>query len=189
MCKQEREWRKYLWKSSVEKTHSCRVYAWIFSKAPSAIRSVNHNFHLKKLCVKENCPWSVEAVIVLQSFFSEGKIISGKPKAGHHKDTTKYFQCTEYKFNNVRLISFLLKANFIQPKWTRGVRSRQLCCIASLFIICQGSNKGWLQVASPCMCSNCLMNEHVVSAVCVGVGLCGSHLHKWLIQSNRLAAV
>lgn len=47
----------------------------------------------------------------------------------------------------------------------------------------------WLQVTSPCMFSNCLMNEHVVSAVCVGVGLCGSHLHKWLIQSNRVAAV
>lgn len=92
------------------------------------------------LCVKENCPWSVEAVIVLQTLFLKGKIMSGKPKAGRHKDTTKDLQCAEYKPNNM-IDYILLMANNIHSTLKRALLSRQLCWIASLFIICQESNK------------------------------------------------
>lgn len=158
-----------------------------FHETTSAIRTVNHNFHLKKTpCVKENCPWSVEAVIVLQTLILMEKRCLGSQKRVIIRTLPKI--CSGLKINSIIYDGF----PFCWSQRTSTQHGREvysLCCIASLFIICQESNKRWLQVASPCMCSNCLMNESVVSAVCVGVGLCGSHLHKWLMQSNRLAAV
>lgn len=56
-------------------------------------------------------------------------------------------------------------------------------------LCCQESKTRWLQEASPCTWTNCLMKESVFLAVCVGVSLCGSHLRKWVTKSNRQTVV
>lgn len=74
-----------------------------FHETTSAIRTVNHNFHLKKnntVCERELSLVSGSCYCTANTY-SDGKMMSGKPKAGHREDTTKDLQWTENKFNNL----------------------------------------------------------------------------------------
>lgn len=76
---------------------------------------------------------------------------------------------------------------FVRVRFT--VTATLLRCQHVHVLCCQESKTRWLQEASPCTWTNCLMKENVFLAVCVGVSLCGSHLRKWVTKSNRQTVV